>query len=173
MHIDCLLQSVCTKLSIEHLTTCDSASFQNSFELYVLGTKVGSIFSADIHFIADINGCSDKALNDCHRKAKCTNTEGSYSCECKGSYEGDGFSCTSPEEPECTLKCGENQHCDFDAENHMECVCDDGMIQKFDHKGKLICEGMFFCFSILSNNPYHIFMICTPVRRTHIHACLG
>ena len=33
-------------------------------------------------------------IDNCHLFAICTNTLGSFSCQCKGGYYGDGFSCT-------------------------------------------------------------------------------
>lgn len=39
----------------------------------------------------DINECLDPALNNCHDKADCHNTEGSYYCFCPAGYQGDGY----------------------------------------------------------------------------------
>ena len=38
----------------------------------------------------DINECDDKPCSD---SATCTNTEGSYTCECKKGFTGDGVTC--------------------------------------------------------------------------------
>ena len=46
-----------------------------------------------IHFylsFTDDNECNNAANNDCHADAICTNTPGSFSCECKPGYTGDG-----------------------------------------------------------------------------------
>ena len=32
-------------------------------------------------------------MNDCHVNAECTNTNGSYTCNCNNGYDGDGISC--------------------------------------------------------------------------------
>jgi hypothetical protein len=44
----------------------------------------------------DIDECS--GINDCHPDAICTDTMGSYTCECKPGFNGDGRSCASREE---------------------------------------------------------------------------
>ena len=39
----------------------------------------------------------DECLNDtdiCNENANCTNTDGSYTCECVKGYSGDDYSCT-------------------------------------------------------------------------------
>jgi len=43
--------------------------------------------------IIDINECSTNN-GGCSANAKCTNTDGSFSCECNTGYSGDGFNCT-------------------------------------------------------------------------------
>lgn len=42
----------------------------------------------------DVDEC-DLGLHDCHPEAVCTNTHGSYSCQCKRGFIGDGkITCT-------------------------------------------------------------------------------
>ncbi|MEZ4294970.1 MAG: EGF domain-containing protein [Polyangiaceae bacterium] len=41
----------------------------------------------------DIDECADGALNDCNPNATCTNTPGSFLCECNQGYAGDGITC--------------------------------------------------------------------------------
>ena len=39
----------------------------------------------------------DECLTDtdiCNENANCTNTDGSYACQCVKGYSGDGYSCT-------------------------------------------------------------------------------
>jgi len=43
----------------------------------------------------DTDECDNVLLNDCSEFAKCTNTTGSYECECKENYTGDGFDCAA------------------------------------------------------------------------------
>ena len=41
----------------------------------------------------DINECTN-GTDSCDVNANCTNTDGSYTCDCKTGYVGDGFSCS-------------------------------------------------------------------------------
>lgn len=41
----------------------------------------------------DINECLDGKLNRCHPQARCINLRGSYKCQCKRGYLGDGVEC--------------------------------------------------------------------------------
>ena len=41
----------------------------------------------------DINECID-STNNCHGQATCTNTAGSFICDCNDGYTGDGTTCT-------------------------------------------------------------------------------
>ena len=41
----------------------------------------------------DLNEC-DLDTHVCHDNATCTNTDGSYICECIDGYIGDGFNCS-------------------------------------------------------------------------------
>ena len=40
----------------------------------------------------DINECTNDTDN-CHQKAKCTNTDGSFECKCMAGYTGNGTKC--------------------------------------------------------------------------------
>ena len=40
----------------------------------------------------DINEC-DTGDHKCHKKAKCSNTNGSFNCSCETGYYGDGITC--------------------------------------------------------------------------------
>ena len=42
----------------------------------------------------DVDECLNGSHN-CHNKAVCTDTVGSYECTCNSGYEGDGTNCTS------------------------------------------------------------------------------
>ena len=52
-------------------------------------------------FFIDIDECTSLGDNDCGSNALCTNTNGSYSCNCKDGFQGDGINCTGKE---CSLK---------------------------------------------------------------------
>lgn len=41
----------------------------------------------------DINECADLPLNPCHLHADCLNVPGTYKCECRVGYTGNGLQC--------------------------------------------------------------------------------
>ena len=45
-------------------------------------------------FHTDVNECEDGGLNHCHENTSCTNTEGSFNCDCNDGYSGSGTECT-------------------------------------------------------------------------------
>ena len=58
----------------------------------------------NVYFRPDLDECSilssrsviqnSTKIRSCHDKARCVNTVGSFGCECRRGYAGDGFSCT-------------------------------------------------------------------------------
>ncbi|KAH8377850.1 hypothetical protein KR093_007479 [Drosophila rubida] len=67
----------------------------------------------------DVDECG-LGLHDCHKEAKCTNTQGSYNCHCRRGYHGDGrFKC----ERTCYETC-QNGYCS-NAPDY-SCKCDLG-----------------------------------------------
>ena len=42
----------------------------------------------------DVDECTTGGHN-CHHNAICIDIQGSYTCQCKTGYSGDGFTCTS------------------------------------------------------------------------------
>ena len=46
--------------------------------------------------VLDMDECKESQDN-CHSDADCTNTVGSYKCQCKKGYLGDGFTCVKGE----------------------------------------------------------------------------
>ena len=45
-------------------------------------------------FPLDVDECST-GNNSCHVNASCTNTDGSYECDCISGFSGDGYNCSS------------------------------------------------------------------------------
>ena len=56
-------------------------------------TQVTLFFIIDFaFFVTDEDECATNT-DDCDINADCTNTVGSFTCECRDSYYGDGISC--------------------------------------------------------------------------------
>ena len=105
-------------------------------------------------------------MNMCHTNASCTNTNGSYECQCLPGFTGDGFNCSSKKEnshicfknislfpptdiDECSYSslnnCSENANC-TDTIGSYECMCTDG----YTGDGR-VCDGLwklYFCTGI-------------------------
>ena len=52
------------------------------------------IFFDFVIFLLDIDECWYSEDN-CHERADCENTDGSYNCTCQSGYQGDGVNCAS------------------------------------------------------------------------------
>ena len=53
----------------------------------------GNRLKYSIFYMIDINECVEGS-DSCHSDANCTNTKGSYNCECKNGFNGNGYNCT-------------------------------------------------------------------------------
>ena len=72
----------CSNIPGSHLCTCNSG-YQ--------GTGIKDITGMNINpGCTDVNECLSMSKNSCHYHATCVNTIGSYNCECKHGYFGDG-----------------------------------------------------------------------------------
>ena len=59
-----------------------------SKNLVVLHAECAKVFL----LFTDIDECQDN-IDDCHIMASCTNTMGSFNCQCKSGYKGNGTNC--------------------------------------------------------------------------------
>ncbi|KFD68230.1 hypothetical protein M514_03139 [Trichuris suis] len=123
-------------------------SRSNAYELTVksnIGIPGKWIYRIDLEYIpkcpsgysdaplclSDINECKFTEFA-CHKHAICINTPGSYVCQCKRGYSGDGRQCfyVDPCYTETGAVCGDNAQCFVPAfhRSKPECVCNDGFI---------------------------------------------
>ncbi|XP_028415959.1 fibrillin-1-like [Dendronephthya gigantea] len=122
------------------ITTVDIADGNGYY--YVLDSTTSQIFKYDkstdtmaakislsteatrIVIAADVNECLD---DPCDRKANCTNIVGSYICECRNGYEGNGINCTDVNECTGENYCSSNAACENNIGSY-ECTCNEGYI---------------------------------------------
>ena len=118
------------------------------------------LFKFCLKFRLDIDECAGS--HDCHEKATCNDTVGSYICDCIFGYTGDGKSCKGMfgfiiyvsryiylDYDECGIgrinKCDTNAACsNYDGD--YSCTCNKG----YFGDGKVSCKGIFlnksYCF---------------------------
>ncbi|KAK6010733.1 calcium binding EGF domain protein, partial [Ostertagia ostertagi] len=72
----------------------------------------------------DINECAKPGLNMCDKNAVCNNLMGTYACQCKKGFRGDGYMCD--DEDECRMMpCHPQAEC-HNKPGSFECKCPDG-----------------------------------------------
>ena len=54
---------------------------------------LNSLDSSINYHILDIDECDEKS-DKCSKNATCIDTKGSYKCQCKHGFHGDGYNCT-------------------------------------------------------------------------------
>ncbi|KAJ8304383.1 hypothetical protein KUTeg_017966 [Tegillarca granosa] len=112
---------------LDNRNLCLSGTCQNTHGSFDCICDVGFSVKVDTRNpgCTDDNECEDGSAG-CDPHAKCINTIGSYKCDCKPGYTGDGFTCRDSNE--CTRN---NGGCDIDATcintpGSFRCVCDEG-----------------------------------------------
>ena len=87
----------CTVHGTIGLTECDHSSDTGVTCVGgLMNTFVNTYLSVCVSFVStDVDECSSEEHNTCDNEgAICTNTIGSFQCECRDGYTGDGYNCT-------------------------------------------------------------------------------
>ncbi|XP_015767027.1 PREDICTED: uncharacterized protein LOC107345791 [Acropora digitifera] len=106
-------------------------NFRNEDCVHTLGVRHGFMWN-DVNCNSchnytcseDLDECSG-GNNHCHANAFCTNTFGSYECECSAGYSGDGRNCTDIDECSLSHQCDSGATCQ-NSEGSYICSCDSG-----------------------------------------------
>ncbi|CAB4022465.1 fibropellin-1-like isoform X1, partial [Paramuricea clavata] len=94
----------------------------------------------------DIDECSNKLANECDINANCTNTAGSYNCQCHIGWSGKGKNCSDIDECcEGNFTCHPNATC-INTQGSYNCQCKNGLVGD----GKENCTDSFLKSVILS-----------------------
>jgi len=89
---NCHPQATCTNTPGNFICNCiegfegDGFSCEGIFTFFFLNWVIL------ICSLIDLDECVLNTHN-CHTQAKCSNTPGSFTCDCKGGYSGNGFVC--------------------------------------------------------------------------------
>ncbi|KIH68047.1 calcium binding EGF domain protein [Ancylostoma duodenale] len=106
----------------------------------------------------DINECTESGLNMCDKNAVCNNLMGTYACQCKKGFRGDGYMCE--DEDECLMMpCHPQAECK-NTPGSFECRCPDGF------EG----DGVKSCMNPMEQSCMEMEKFC---GRTNHTACLS
>ena len=72
-------------LKFERVYFCCCFFYLNFGDIVIIG-----IF---LLIISDIDECTS-SIDDCHKDAQCSNTDGAFTCNCNAGFTGDGRQCT-------------------------------------------------------------------------------
>jgi len=112
----------------------------------------------------DLDECTE-VLDDCHARATCHNTVGSFECECDIGFEGNGTVCNDIDEclEETTNTCDENAMCN-NTYGSFECHCNAG----YEGNGTL-CENLLECE--LETDDCHMEATCSDTIGSFLCNC--
>jgi len=96
--------------------------------------------------VNDVDECV-QGTHNCDVNAQCTNTDGSYSCECNAGYSGNGVTCADINECEGPNDCDVNAQC-TNTDGSYSCDCNAG----YSGHGMTCEESVLNCFSIDSGS---------------------
>ena len=93
----------------------------------------------------DMNECLLPELNSCHENADCFNKNGTYECQCKEAYHGDGRQCQNFCSKFLNKDCGPNAECrrknvTESLSGLYDCFCEQGYMM-FEDKCYATCAS--------------------------------
>ena len=97
--------------------------------------------------------------SDCATNANCTNTEGSYECNCGKGYQGDGTTCDDKDECENDKSCSVNEYCKNNVGSY-SCLCVTGYERNEDDE----CESEYSWVTARINWPIAQLADCSTSR---------
>lgn len=152
------------EVEIQNATGLMTSVTTNQTELQQCGLTPGDTYNVTVYgvnsssapmvfhagpfsLIADIDECKNITLNNCPDNITCTNTIGSFTCNCTDGYGWNGTNCTDIDE--CSLSL---HNCDISAicvnsAGSFNCTCELGFIVGFNET-TYNCSGL--CFNTLS-----------------------
>ena len=86
----------------------------------------------------DVDECILSGFHKCHDDANCVNNDGSYDCECKTGFHGDGYINCFYDELCQIKKCHENANCES-FEGFAVCTCKEGFLGDGDYLCSPVC----------------------------------
>ena len=112
-----------TAWAIQAMSTQTTSEMQVVLDCYQW--RSGTCLAVNNGAGGDINECTD-GTHDCDNNAICTDTNGSFSCDCSTGWEGTGTSCANINEcTEGTHDCDANAAC-TDTDGSFSCNCSTG-----------------------------------------------
>ena len=71
---------------------CKHTSCENGKQIYFICGNIYILSSSQVNLYSDHDECSDNS-HECSVNAYCTNTIGSYKCQCNTGFKGKGRKC--------------------------------------------------------------------------------
>lgn len=119
----------------------------------------------------DIDECSFASV--CHQNATCTNVEGSYTCECKPEFTGDGVQQCAPIVDPCEkLACPQGAECVKDPYGIARCRCQPGYVLENDHCTSVTATPIVISLPCDIAKDCSLNGECIFNETTHEYACL-
>ena len=92
---DCNQNAICTNTVSSYDCSCKQNFTGDGFSCDCMVGHARKLDSEQNEVCLDIDECS--LTNECHENAACTNSIGSYKCDCKETFLGNGRNCFCPE----------------------------------------------------------------------------